>query len=56
MDKNVGYYRIFYKGELRTKSVKVRLRVIENGYICFIGIISFFLMKTEERFRRKLFD
>lgn len=43
MDKNVGHYRRYGKGELRTKAEKAGLRVIENKYMNFMGIIPYFL-------------
>ncbi|MGN0366668.1 MAG: class I SAM-dependent methyltransferase [Suilimivivens sp.] len=43
MDKNVGHYRRYGKGELRAKAEKVGLKVIENKYMNFMGIIPYWL-------------
>lgn len=43
MDKNVGHYRRYGKGELRIKAEKAGLRLIENKYMNFMGIIPYYL-------------
>lgn len=43
MDRNVGHYRRYGKGELRTKAERAGLKVIENKYMNFMGIIPYWL-------------
>ena len=38
MDKNVGHYRRYTKGELRVKAKRAELQVIEDKYMNFMGI------------------
>lgn len=43
MDKNVGHYRRYGKGELRRKADCAGLEVIENKYMNFMGIFPYWL-------------
>ncbi len=43
MDKNVGHYRRYNKGELRIKAEKAGLDVIENKYMNFMGILPYWI-------------
>lgn len=43
MDKNVGHYRRYSKGELRVKAERAGLQVIENKYMNFMGTIPYWL-------------
>ena len=41
MDKNVGHYRRYARGELRQKAKENGLQVIENTYMNFMGIFPY---------------
>lgn len=41
MDKNVGHFRRYAKGELRKKASRAGLRAVENKYMNFFGIIPY---------------
>lgn len=43
MDKNVGHYRRYDRRELQTLASKCHMRVLENKYFNFWGIIPYFL-------------
>lgn len=43
MDKNVGHYRRYKKGELKQKAQKVGLNILEDKYMNFLGIIPYWL-------------
>lgn len=43
MDKNVGHYRRYQKGELQKKAEEVGLCVVDNKYMNFFGIIPYYL-------------
>lgn len=43
MDKNVGHYRRYTKGELRVKAKRAELQVIEDKYMNFMGILPYWI-------------
>ena len=43
MDRNVGHYRRYAKGELCRKAEKTGLKVIEDKYMNFMGIFPYWL-------------
>jgi SAM-dependent methyltransferase len=43
MDKNVGHYRRYQKGELREKAIKAGLKVREDKYMNVLGIIPYWI-------------
>ncbi|MCI8599794.1 MAG: class I SAM-dependent methyltransferase [Lachnospiraceae bacterium] len=43
MDKNVGHYRRYEKGELRKKAEKVKLRVLEDKYMNLMGVMPYWM-------------
>lgn len=43
MDENVGHYRRYAKGELEKKAIKSGLKVLEDKYMNFFGIIPYYL-------------
>ena len=43
MDKNVGHYRRYTKGELRVKEKRAELQVIEDKYMNFMGILPYWI-------------
>ena len=43
MDKNVGHYRRYTKGELRVKAKRAELQVIEDKYVNFMGILPYWI-------------
>ena len=43
MDKNVGHYRRYTKGELRVKAKRAELQVIEDKYMNFMVILPYWI-------------
>lgn len=42
LDKNVGHYRRYNRGELKRLAAKCKMRVIENKYFNFCGIFPYY--------------
>lgn len=43
MDKNVGHYRRYSRGELKRKAIMAGLKVIDNHYMNFMGIFPYWI-------------
>ena len=43
MDKNVGHFRRYARGELKQKAVKAGLQVIDSYYMNLLGIIPYWI-------------